>query len=509
MTRKSIPTFESFIKENNEKGIKKGDTVIITGGNHEFVNKEAKVTNSYSDSVSVSIDGGEDVLYDNTNIKLKEGLNEASADKEHEKITFPNEHDTKEGIDKLIKGGVNKANFTVSGKFNSILKFINNHEFKKACEILGIGKTNEASLNPAFVNALRNLIKNEASSYCLDNKDDKKNFIDWWEKLADSKRTLTDLKPFLDKIKKTINSNDSWCTDNSDDVDAIIEAIFDMKIDEGNISKIDFIKKATIGYIKENKISYQKIYESKNADWVSSELTDIATEFWKSNGAKFGSEQLGGEIKAGKFAEFSHATNDSKIRPQKAYITTMRGYSGSPGSTGDDYLVIALIGDIYMEKTKHNDKAGWKENTYIAFEKIGNYSEMLNEDTVRDDVYKDIVMKIDDLFGIKEKDKTIHFDDLKEIITHYKLDSIQPKYLADVLKEKGWTIEESANETLGNTSYDEIVKAIDNIYGIKDDTTGKSLHIDDIPEIINQLKLNTQPTFVANLLKTKGWIIEE
>ena len=56
--------------------------------------------------------------------------------KETEEIQFLNIADTKEAVDKLVKGGIKKEYITTKGKFSDTIKFINNHEYKKALDIL-------------------------------------------------------------------------------------------------------------------------------------------------------------------------------------------------------------------------------------------------------------------------------------------------------------------------------------------------------------------------------------
>ncbi len=65
-----------------------------------------------------------------------EDVTQPMVDLEKETVQFPNEHDAKEAVETLTKGGIKKEYITRTGKFNDTLKFINNHEFKAAIEIL-------------------------------------------------------------------------------------------------------------------------------------------------------------------------------------------------------------------------------------------------------------------------------------------------------------------------------------------------------------------------------------
>lgn len=60
-------------------------------------------------------------------------------------------------------------------------------------------------------------IKYEAGWFCMDVKKDKDNLIKWMNKNAG---LFPDVKKCVDIIKK----NDSWCTDNDDDLNNMLKA---------------------------------------------------------------------------------------------------------------------------------------------------------------------------------------------------------------------------------------------------------------------------------------------
>ena len=61
-------------------------------------------------------------------------------------------------------------------------------------------------------------IMTDAGWYCMDDEDDKENFIGWLKQYS------IQLPYNVDKMIPVIQANDSWCTDNEDDVDAMLDA---------------------------------------------------------------------------------------------------------------------------------------------------------------------------------------------------------------------------------------------------------------------------------------------
>jgi phage pi2 protein 07 len=68
-------------------------------------------------------------------------------------------------------------------------------------------------------------IKDEAGWYCMDVEEDKEHFIDWIKKNAA-------MFPDANKAVEVVKGNDSWCTDNDEDIKAMLSALGMGKTDE-------------------------------------------------------------------------------------------------------------------------------------------------------------------------------------------------------------------------------------------------------------------------------------